>query len=290
MLVFGFILMGCSRDVSIGVQNLPEGETFRLEWSGGELKQIEPNQWRATGVASNQSYSMTLWYGQQQCTLDQPELLVEYGLGAVTHLSDWTCAGMMGYEMLEVDELWIGKSEVTVGLWRQLKGDDVEDSCGATCPKSNVNWIQTLEFANQLSMMEGLEQCYVQVGEDIPQLKKDCTGYRLPTDDEWMKVSTKVDMPYADSEEAVNVGWVKENSEMKRHPVCEKQPNGFGLCDMTGNVWEWTTEVSVQRPELRRVRGGGFTSAPEVAMRTNAVDFPAHIGAEHIGFRLVRQP
>ena len=94
-------------------------------------------------------------------------------------------------------------------------------------------------------------------------------------------------MPYADSETASKVAWVRENSNVERHPVCELKANGYQLCDITGNVWEWCWDTP-ERKELRRVRGGGFTSAPEVALRSNGVDFPANLGAEHVGFRLVR--
>ena len=286
-------MIGCTRDLVIGVENLPVGESFAVRMDGEQLTNRDFNVWVAPSVSMREDHVVQLWYGEHQCLLTNPTVEGEWGVGELTHKSTWSCPGLLDYRMHSVGELLVGEAEITVGLWQQIKGEETEDTCGADCPKSNINWLQALEFANQMSMLEGLTQCYVRGGEQSGasisiEAVAGCNGYRLPTDEEWMQFSSQdASKPYADSEQAQTVGWVRENSNLERHPVCERTPNGFQLCDVTGNVWEWCWDTP-KRPELRRVRGGGFTSLPEVALRSNGVDFPANLGAEHIGFRLVR--
>ena len=38
---------------------------------------------------------------------------------------------------------------------------------------------------------------------------------------------------------ASDVAWYSDNSGSKTHDVCGKTKNGYGLCDMSGNVYEW---------------------------------------------------
>ena len=101
------------------------------------------------------------------------------------------------------------------------------------------------------------------------------SGYRLPTEMEWMWAAMGADQDtrsgaidadginrtgytkgYAGSIEARSweknlddYAWYEDNSDGKTHPVGGKLPNELGLCDMSGNVWEWCWDLWVKKED-----------------------------------------
>lgn len=75
-------------------------------------------------------------------------------------------------------------------------------------------------------------------------------------------------------------------------PVGQFPPNGFGLFDMAGNVWEWTTTKAVPAHTGERItKGGSFLCAPNYCSRYRpAAKSPvtADTSTSHVGFRCVQ--
>ena len=180
----------------------------------------------------------------------------------------------------------IGKTEVTQGQWRALMGDNPSkfNTCGDDCPVEQVSWEETQRFIAQLN-------------------KKTGKVYRLPTEAEWeYACRAGHDSTYCGEKEVGDMAWFKDNSGGKTMPVAKRQPNAWGIYDMSGNVYEWVQDdyhpnykgaPSDGRAwegggKSRVLRGGSFDNIAQKLRAANRADLAGARRGAYDGFRIAR--
>ena len=225
-------------------------------------------------------------------------------------------AGRLSPDIL-TEDYYLGQYEVTQEQWNAVMGTDPSRFKGGKLPVEQVGWHDAMRFCAKLN-----------------ESGKAPEGYRfsLPTEIQWEyaarggKKRLGSDAKYSGARFSLkDAAWYYENSgdkplreralrdrreeqeknNCKTHPAGQKAPNELGICDMTGNVFEWclddaTDDVQDLKAEFirnddnsdvpRSYRGGCWNSVSDdcqIAKRNAASPSDKK---DTIGFRVALVP
>jgi len=201
-----------------------------------------------------------------------------------------------------VDDFYIDKYEVTQAEWQGVMGNNPSfKNCGGRCPVENVSWYDVQEYIKKLNRKSGRK-------------------YRLPTEAEWeyaARSGGKRQRFAGFSDESGlyrYANFCDSNCEFTwkargqddgyeyTSPVGSFRPNGLGLYDMTGNVWEWVSDwydEKYHRKSPSNNPKGPSGGSSRVGRGGSWRDWPRNVGAARryillpsygygiVGFRLV---
>jgi len=191
------------------------------------------------------------------------------------------------HEVTLTSAFYLGRFEVTQAQWQAQAGSNPSRFQGqpdsAIRPVEQVSWESVQGFLS-------------------------ATGMRLPTEAEWeyaCRAGTQTPLynNATDNHSVAPLAWYGWNSDAQTHAVAGKAPNGFGLYDMLGNVWEWvndwwgyyaaeaqTNPIGPVDGAYRVFRGGSWLDAfYGVGSSIRSATWPNY-QLDYVGFRVARNP
>lgn len=203
------------------------------------------------------------------------------------------------YDVTLTKPYYMGVFEITQKQYELVTGSNPSRFKGDTLPVKWVSW-NTIRGDSSAYNWPSVKTVASSSFVGLLQLK---TGlhFDLPTEAQWeyaCRAGTTTTYYWGDSIDGA-YAWYDENSNSTTHEVGTREPNAFGLYDMSGNVWEWCLDrfgnlSSGVDPQgsfsgADRVgRGGSWNSSKYDCTSSYRYGFDPSYGYDLIGFRLVR--
>ena len=185
-----------------------------------------------------------------------------------------------------IDAFYMDKYEVTVGQYKKFI-----QATGHKAP----NWSSVSKY----SPTDNHPIIYVSWNDAQAYCK--WAGKRLPTEAEWEKAArgglAGKKYPWGDSVDSSKANY--GGNVGSTTPVGKYAPNGYGLYDMAGNVWEWCSDwydenyysssprenpSGAASGKSRVVRGGSWSSLSNLMRAAYRLSLP-NLMSYHFGFR-----
>ncbi len=184
----------------------------------------------------------------------------------------------------ETSGFWLGKYPVTQSQWKGVMGNSPSYFNGVNLPVEQVNWDDCQEFINKC---------------DVSELK-----VQLPHEDQWEyscrggkgnkqafywgdelngdKANCKGTEPYGSDKKGAYLARTTEVGSYEK-----VAPHPWGLCDMSGNVWEWCENSHDKEDLFRMNRGGSWCSVPRWCRSAIRSRYFKACRLSNFGFRLI---
>jgi len=184
----------------------------------------------------------------------------------------------------------IAETPVTQAQYQAVMGTNPSFSTesGLDAPVEQVSWEDAKAYCTKLTDND-----------------EEGWGYSLPTEAEWeFACRGGTAGPFnVEGDSLEDLGWFKQNSGSKTHPVKQKRPNALGIYDAHGNVLEWCADwfaddlgsEAVTDPEgpeeggYRVLRGGSWFNGARLCRSAGRYRFDPGNRDGYIGFRPVRR-
>jgi len=218
-----------------------------------------------------------------------------------------------GAYSLTVSTFYMDRTEITKAQWDTVYNwaiahgyqfDNAGSGKAANHPVQTVSWYDCVKWCNARSQMEGRTPCY---NLSDWSCNFSANGYRLPTNTEWKYAAcgglSGKRFPWGDTITHSQANYYSSSSysydtssTREFHPSYDDAPypytspagsfsaNGYGLYDMSGNVWEWCWDSSGAN---RSLRGGGWNDLAINARCGLAYCHPPGLTYFSFGFRAV---
>lgn len=192
---------------------------------------------------------------------------------------------------VQVRSVFMATHEVTQAQWQAVMGYNPSTYKDPRRPVENITWLETQSFLEELNRLEGTNK------------------YRLPSEAEWEYAaragSEGMYFFGSDVSQLRRYAWFGSRDRIGTSPVGSRQPNGWGLHDMYGNVWEWVQDCwhddYTNAPPDSRVwgggdcsqrvlRGGGWANQADYLGSTVRGSYEAKFEDSSNGFRVVLTP
>jgi formylglycine-generating enzyme required for sulfatase activity len=133
------------------------------------------------------------------------------------------------HKVVIVRPFYMGKFEVTQGQWKVIRGNQSHGNVGDLFPADGVSWGDATNWCAEMSTKLGVRM-------------------RLPTEAEWeyaCRAGTTTAYAFGEKIASTQANFKSGDGakDKKTMTVGSFKPNGWGLYDMHGNVWEWCQDT-----------------------------------------------